>query len=138
MSLQIQNIRNTVSLNEGNTMFNLEIEHPEYGWIPYTLHPDDTDMTVDNAQLLELIGADFEPYVPPTQEELDAQAAAAVRDHRDMLLVTEVDPIVSNSLRWADMTIAEQNAWSQYRTNLLNITDQAGFPTNVTWPTQPE
>ena len=56
---------------------------------------------------------------------------------RDYLLETEVDPIVSNTLRWADMTTAEQNAWSQYRTDLLNITDQSGFPHNVTWPTKP-
>ena len=61
----------------------------------------------------------------------------AVRYLRDQKLKSEVDPIVSNPLRWADMTTAEQNAWSQYRTDLLNITDQAGFPHNVTWPTKP-
>ena len=137
MGILITNIQNAVSLNAENTMLDLEIEHPEFGWIPYTLHPDDTDMTVDNAQLLELIGTDFAPYVPPTQEELDAQAAAQVRAERDHILETEVDPIVSNPLRWADMATAEQNAWSQYRTDLLNITDQAGFPHSVTWPTKP-
>lgn len=60
-----------------------------------------------------------------------------VRYRRDEKLTTEVDPIVSNPLRWADMTTEQQNAWSQYRTDLLNITDQAGFPHNVTWPTKP-
>ena len=68
----------------------------------------------------------------------DEEMAANVRAERDTLLATEVDPIVSNPLRWADMTTAEQNAWSQYRTDLLNITDQAGFPHDVTWPTKPE
>lgn len=138
MSIQIQNIRNALSLNAENTRFDLEIEHPQFGWIPYTLHPDDTDMTVDNAQLLELIGTDFAPYVPPTQEELDAQAATEVRAERDRILATEVDPIVSNPLRWADMTTEQQNTWSQYRADLLNITDQAGFPHDVVWPTQPK
>tara|TARA_R110000737_G_scaffold71578_1_gene100087 strand:- start:386 stop:763 length:378 start_codon:yes stop_codon:yes gene_type:complete len=67
----------------------------------------------------------------------DVALAASVREKRDMLLVTEVDPIVTNPLRWADLTAAEQAAWTQYRTDLLNITDQAGFPNTVTWPTKP-
>ena len=67
----------------------------------------------------------------------DVALAASVREKRDMLLVTEVDPIVTNPLRWADLTPAEQAAWTQYRTDLLNITDQAGFPNTVTWPTKP-
>lgn len=114
-----------------------EINHPEHGWIPYTLRDDDTDMTVDNAAVKAILGSNIAAYVPPTQEELDAQAAAAVRGQRDYLLANEVDPIVSNPLRWADLTTEQQNAWSQYRTDLLNITDQEVFPHNVTWPTKP-
>jgi hypothetical protein len=49
----------------------------------------------------------------------------------------EVDQIAGNALRWAELTAEQQAAWSQYRTDLLNITDQAGFPHNVTWPTKP-
>lgn len=76
-------------------------------------------------------------WVAPTQAELDAEAAAQVRAERDGKLVEEVDPIVTNPLRWADLTAAKQAEWTQYRTDLLNITDQAGFPHNVTWPTKP-
>ena len=137
MSIPIESIRNAVSLNAENTMFDVEIEHPKYGWIPYTINPDDNDETIDNDALLILIGDAFTAYVAPTQAEIDAEAAANVRADRDFRLVSEVDPIVSNNLRWADMTAAEQNAWSQYRTDLLNITDQSGFPHNVTWPTKP-
>lgn len=67
----------------------------------------------------------------------DEAMAANMRSERDALLRSEVDPIVTNPLRWADMTTEQQNALSQYRTDLLNITDQAGFPHNVTWPTKP-
>ena len=134
----ITEIRNAKSLNAENTWYDIEINHPEYGWIPYTLNPDDTDQTVSNDDLLALIGSNFQVYVPPTQEELDAEAAAAVRAQRDYLLQTEVDPIVSNPLRWADMTAEQQAAWAAYRTALLDITLQAGFPHNVTWPTKPE
>lgn len=134
----ITEIRNAKSLNAENTWFDVEINHPEHGWIPYALDPDDTDQTVNNNDLLALIGSNFEAYIPPTQEELDAEAAAAVRGHRNWLLQNQVDPIVSNPLRWADMTTEEQNAWSTYRTALLDITDQAGFPYSVTWPTGPD
>jgi len=137
MSILIQEVRNAVSLNAENTRFDIEINHPELGWIPYTLDPHDPDNTVSNQDLLALIGSDYAAYVAPTQEELDADAAAGVRWERDDRLANEVDPIVSNSLRWNDMTPEQQGAWSQYRTDLLNITDQSGFPHSVNWPTSP-
>ena len=68
----------------------------------------------------------------------DEEMGVLVRQIRDDILLSEVDPIVSNPLRWADMTIAEQNAWAQYRTDLLNVPQQSGFPHDITWPTKPE
>ena len=135
MSIEITEYRNAKAIDLNATRFNVEINHPNFGWIPYTLDPSDTDETVDNDALLTLIGDDYEAA---TQAEIDATAANWARIQRDMLLESEVDPIVSNPLRWADMTTEQQNAWSQYRTDLLNITDQEGFPHNVTWPTKPE
>ena len=87
---------------------------------------------------MALIGADFAAYVAPTQAEIDAQAAAAVREKRDNLLVTEVDHIAGNALRWADLAADKQNEWTQYRTDLLNIPQQNGFPYNIVWPIKPE
>jgi hypothetical protein len=133
----ITQVRNAQSLNAENTAFEVEINHPEYTWIPYTLLPSDTDMTVDNSVLLGLIGTDFEAYVAPTQAELDAELAANLRGQRDDKLVNEVDPIVTNPLRWAELTDAKQAEWTQYRTDLLNMPDQAGFPNTVAWPTKP-
>lgn len=133
----ITEVRNARSKNTENTVIDVEINHPVYGWIPYLLTDYDTDQTVDNDAVLALIGSNIAAYVPPTQEELDAEAAVAVRARRDSILANEVDPIVSNPLRWADMTTEEQNAWSQYRTDLLNVPAQAGFPHNITWPTKP-
>ena len=138
MSITITEVRNAQSKNAENTIMDVEINHPEYGWIPYLLTDYDTDTTIDNDAVMALIGDDFAAYVPPTQAELDAAAAAQVRAERDNRLVTEVDPIVSNALRWADLTAAKQAEWTQYRTDLLNVTDQAGFPHDITWPTKPE
>ena len=137
-TVTITEVRNAQSLNLENTAFDVEINHPEYNWIPYTLLPSDTDMTVDNSVLLELIGTNFEAYVAPTQAELDAELAASLRGQRDQRLAQEVDPIVTNPLRWAELTDAKQAEWTQYRTDLLNLPDQAGFPNTVTWPTKPE
>jgi len=137
MSIAITEVRNARSMNETNTVIDVEINHPEYGWVPYLLTDYDVDTTVDNDAVMALIGSDFEAYVPPTQAELDTQAAAQVRYERDNRLVTEVDPIVSNALRWADLTAEQQAAWTQYRSDLLAVPQQDGFPNTITWPTKP-
>lgn len=133
------NYRNAKYIN-ANGWIDCEIEHPDYGWIPYTLDPADIDMTVNNDDLLAAMSAngDVAAYVPPTQEELDAQAAAAVRAERDMKLATEVGPIAGNALRWAALTAEQQQAWADYRQALLDIPQQSGFPHNVVWPVKPE
>ena len=138
MSITITEVRNAASLQSDNLRMDVEINHPKFGWIPYTLDPADTDTTIDNTAVMALIGSNFTAYVAPTQAELDAAAAASARADRDRRLVTEVDPIVSNSLRWADLTSDQQTAWTQYRQDLRDIPTQAGFPANVTWPTKPE
>ena len=135
MSIEITEVRNAQSLNPENTDFDVEINHPDYGWIPYTLTPWDTDMTIDNTELLSLIGSDFTPF---SQADHDARVAVFERDTRDVKLRNEVDPIVTNPLRWAGLTEAKQNEWATYRTDLLNVPQQAGFPNTITWPTKPE
>ena len=61
----------------------------------------------------------------------------AVRQARDNLLSAVVDPMASNILRWNAMTVETQQLWAAYRQALLDIPSQAGFPTDVTWPTKP-
>ena len=115
-----------------------EIEHPDFGWIPYTLDPADADMTINNDELLAAMksAGDVAAYVPPTQVELDAALAAELRLQRDGLL-TDVDAIAGNALRWAELSADKQTAWSVYRKALLNVPQQSGFPNDVTWPTKP-
>ena len=137
MSITITEVRNAASLQSDNLRMDVEINHPEHSWIPYTVDPADTDTTIDNEEVMALIGTDFTAYVAPTQAELDATTAAQVRGERDNILTTVVDPLVSNPLRWADLTSDKQAEWSQYRTDLLGVPQQAGFPNNITWPTKP-
>lgn len=122
------------------TVIDCEIHHEKYGWIPYTLAPDDTDQTIDNDTLLSAmtVNGDVAPYIPPTQEELDIIAAKNVRSDRDFRLHYEVDPVVTNPLLWAELTLEKQEAWKQYRLALKGIPQQSGFPHDITWPTKPE
>ena len=60
----------------------------------------------------------------PTTEE----KAVKVRAKRDLYLEVYVDPIVSNPLRWADLSEKEQQDIVNYRLYLLNIPEQSGFP----------
>jgi hypothetical protein len=137
MSITITEVRNAKSLQLDNLLMDVEINHPHYGWIPYTLNSNDTDTTINNDEILSLIGDNFAPYAPLTQEDLDAQLIESVRSYRNMLLASEVDPLVSNPLRWNDLTDAQRTAWTQYRAELLNVPQQANFPNNVDWPVKP-
>ena len=117
-----------------------EINHPDFGWIPYTIDPKDTDGTVDNEYLINQMTAnnDWQAYVAPTQDELNEEVANGIRSERNYIFQSKIDPLVSNPLRWADLTEAEQLEVSSYRIALLNITQQPEFPTSVTWPNEPE
>ena len=132
------NYRNAKYINN-NGIIDCEIEHPKFGWIPYTLDPSDTDMTINNNDLLAAITAagNVAAYVPPTQAELDEILASQVRGQRDSLL-SEVDAIAGNALRWGSLSAEQQNAWAVYRQALLDVPQQAGFPDNIVWPARPE
>ena len=132
------NYRNAKYINDSGWI-DCEIEHETYGWIPYTLDPADTDMTVNNDDLLAAMEAtgDVAAYVPPTQAELDATLSDQLRMERDGLLA-EVDAIAGNALRWAALSAEQQDAWAVYRQALLDVPQQAGFPNDVVWPVKPE
>ena len=133
MTINIAEVRNAHSRQSDNLGMDVEINHPTYGWIPYTVDPSDTDTTIDNAAILALVGDNFSAYVAPTQAELDAAVAAKVRAQRDSLLVV-VDAVVSNPLRWASLSSDKQNEWTVYRQALLDVPQQSGFPSTISWP----
>lgn len=83
--------------------------------MPY-IFPDGVQTEITQSEYDAMI------YSPPATED-------QVRSQRDRL-IAETDV-------WAlsDRTMtAEQTA---YRQALRDITDQAGFPTDITWPTKP-
>jgi hypothetical protein len=137
MSIAITEVRNATSLQADNLRMDVEINHPDYGWLPYTIDPADTDQTINNDEVRALIGTDFAAYVAPTQAELDAALASEVRADRDARL-TEVDAVAGNALRWAALDAEAQAAWATYRQALLDVPQQSGFPNTVSWPETPQ
>ncbi len=133
MAITISEYRNAKYSRSDNSLTDVEINHPEFGWIPYTINDDDTDTTINNNSLKTLIGSDIAAYSAPT----DAQALANLRSLRNAILEDEVDPIVTNPLRWDALSTSKQDEWKAYRTALLDITAQSGAPQSVTWPTKP-
>lgn len=74
----------------------------------------------------------------PTAEQLDAalavyetrQVASAVRAERDAKLAA------SDWTQVADAPV-DKAAWATYRQALRDLTVQAGFPSSITWPSEP-
>jgi len=69
-----------------------------------------------------------EPPEPPVDLE---KLAADIRTQRDQLLTA------SDWTQTADAPV-DQVEWQDYRQALRDIPQQAGFPTDIAWPTKPE
>lgn len=80
---------------------------------------------------------DGNAWQPPTQQWIDEQAEMVVRSERAYRLAREVDVVARNPLRWGSLSAEKQAEWAAYRTALLEITNQPGFPHQVLWPTKP-
>lgn len=100
-----------------NQVFSLEVDALSEG---RKYLPEDA-VEITHEEMLQLTA-------PPLSE-----VEAAVKNYRNGLLAacdwTQIPD--------ADLTTTERNAWKAYRKALRDVTDQPGFPTNVTWPTAP-
>lgn len=103
-----------------------EIEHPVYGWIPFTADPNDVEPI--GAEVFNAAKTTASAYVEPPVD-LEALATEA-RSKRNTLLAA------SDWTQVADAHV-DQAAWATYRQALRDITAQAGFPTDISWPVQP-
>ena len=68
------------------------------------------------------------PDFQTAQPDITPIQAVAIRAERDKLLAT------SDHMALADRIT---DSWRTYRQALRDIPAQAGFPTSVTWPTEP-
>ena len=96
--------------------------------IPFTATPYDTTEHGQDlwAQLSAL------DYVAPCPESRKyAEANSEARDLRRELLVG------SDWTQLPDIPQATKDLWAPYRQALRDITDQEGYPYDITWPTPP-
>jgi hypothetical protein len=107
-----------------------EINHPLYGWIPFTCDPKDKGALFDTKTLYDKMKPHAAPYIPPpplSKEEMEAE----IRAKRDILLVE------TDWTQLPDVPTSTRERWASYRQSLRDITDQPGFPETVVWPTKP-
>jgi len=123
------------STPDGSTI-DLMIEHPEFGWIPFTASAQDVEPLGQDLHARAVAGEfdEIAPYDGPSEEEI---LADQVREQRNTLLA-QLDAIISNPLRWASFTDDQQAALATYRQALLDVPQQAGFPFDIDWPVMPQ
>lgn len=76
-------------------------------------------------------------YVPPNNELTLQQKEDQARLKRNQQLL-QIDAVASNPLRWAELDSQTRDNISAYRTALLNVPQQAGFPASIVWPEVPD
>lgn len=127
-------VKNPQWANTQHTLINLEIEHPEYGWIPFTANPNDVEE--HGRQLYaEAAAGQFGPiaeYVAPVASA-DANKAEAERCLQATDWVNQPD--VYDPAR--NPHLMNRDAFLDYRSWCRNIAVNpvAG---NLNWPTEPE
>ena len=73
--------------------------------------------------------------IDPAQLQNVIDVETGSRNLRNQLLRDHVDTI--NPVRYAALTAEQQAELANYRTALLDIPQQQGWPKAVTWPTKP-
>lgn len=120
-----------------------EINHPDYGWIPFTADPNDCEELGRNiyAEIKEGKHGDIAPHDQhvPTDEE-KAYTARYMRDS----LIADLEPRLLRYERQERLGIEtnDTEAWYlaalQYAQDLRDVPQQEGFPTDIVWPDMPE
>lgn len=146
---------NPVWANRSQTLINLTVRFKEINEdLPFTANPNDSE-SYGRDIYAKAVSGEFgavSPFsaTPPSNDSVKE----IVRQERNRKLETEVDPIVSNPLRWAGFTPEQQQAIANYRIALLDITNNPAFPwynlvvsetdfgysvdvSKIQWPTKP-
>jgi len=120
----VNSARNPKWSNPRQTQVELEVDFDELDdeYVPFLADPNDI-VSWGPDLFNRAVAGEFGP-IPPfevpantTQEE----SLELIRAMRDSILESEVDPVVSNPLRWSSMTPEKQQEWADYRQALLNL-----------------
>lgn len=92
-----------------------------------------TKITLDG-KVVELVGEAEANLIAEQALIRDEIKVKSIRFKRDALLHSVVDPIVSNHMRWNDLSAEDQEKIRVYRRALLDVPQQEGYPDSVIWP----
>ncbi len=115
--------------NRGQSRIDLQVRFEEIAEeLPFTAEPNDVEAHGRDIYARAVSGefgevAQFEATPPSLEEVTDL-----MRETRNHKLREEVDPVVSNPLRWADLTPEQQQQYEGYRRALLDFTADPNFP----------
>lgn len=108
----------------------VEVEHDEFGWIPFNATP--YDEFAHGRELFELLSTKYTDQVEACPESAyHEEAVSDALDRRKREL---------NASDWTqnfDVPEATRTLWAPYRQALRDITAQPGYPNEITWPTPP-
>lgn len=127
--------RNPEYADAAHTIINVEINHPEYGWIPFTCNSADTEQHGVDLHTRITTDGGISDYVAPTYTTEELTEFALDEEH-DLLL--ELDRVISNPIIWAGFTSAEQTELSTYRSAILAVKNGVDYPTSYSWPDKPQ
>ena len=127
--MELEYSKNLQWANAEHTAINCEINHSQFGWIPFTASIDDVEKHGRDifAKLSQEFVADYVPPPEPTTQEV----AAAIRAERDRLLS------VTDWTQTADVPQTTKDLFAPYRQALRDLPQQSGFPENIDWPVKP-
>ncbi len=124
-------IKNPVYANADETNIDLEIEHPDYGWIPFTATEDDVEEHGRDLYAQAKAG-DFgpvAPYVEPPEPEPQVPSSVSRRQARLALLdagkLDEVEQAVEQGGRAAEIEY-DADTWSRDNAFLQQLWSDLG------------
>lgn len=124
-------VRNPIYSNSTNTTIDLEIEHPDYGWIPFTASPEDVEQHGRDLYAAAKRG-DFgaiAPYVEPEPQPTPIPASVTRRQGRLALLqagkLEAVEQAVSEAGLAAQINY-EADTWDRDNALLVQLWTELG------------
>lgn len=135
--MKYSQVKNCRYSNAEGTTIDCEVLFNDLGWVEFTSSRDDLPHSKEiyfRAQSGEF--GEVGPYVPVTINAIEIKIEDTIRNRRNLLL-SNLDLTISNPLRWAEFTQEQQADYARYRQELLDVPQQAEFPSNVIWPNPP-
>lgn len=138
--------------NHTELVIEVDFDELDDEFVEFYAHPDDIVSWSSELYNRAIAGefGEIAPYSIPADKTGDA-AMSDLRELRNKKLEQDVDPLVTNPLRWDALSAEKQQEWKDYRQALLDLpTTQSGAYqtfstetqalewTNLVLPTKPE